>query len=214
MATAIALVTAAAICAPVLFAAPSHLVDIVRYHLDRPLEIYSTAAGVLGLWHAIDPAAASVIQSYGSANVVGPLSATALAASNIAGVAGVALVCLAAWGGFDVSRTASGRARQLVCAMTSVLAVFIATNKVGSPQYLIWLLPLGVLASLIDRRRTPLALLVATMVLAQITYAVVPSDVVSLQPWASALVLARHVGIVMWALTIAAGLRCDDRVRR
>ena len=66
-----ATVTIAVICAPALYAGPMGLLDMARYHLDRPLEIGSTAAGVLGLWHAVDPASVAVAFTFGSQNLVG-----------------------------------------------------------------------------------------------------------------------------------------------
>ena len=207
IAAALAALTAIAICAPAIVAAPSGVLDFVRYHRDRPLEVGSTAAAVVGLWHAIDPGSIAVTRSYGSSNVVGRSTGAALTASAIAGAAGLAWILVAAWRGLDPSRPPSSRARVLLSATIALLAVVIVTSKVASPQYLVWLLPLGVLATLIDGRRWPMALLLTTLVLAQIVYAVVLSDVEALRPWALALVLARNTGLAVWALMIAARAR-------
>ena len=207
IAAAIAVLTATAICAPAIVAAPSGLLDFVRYHRDRPLEVGSTAATLVGLWHAIDPASIAATRSYGSSNVVGRSAGAALAASAIAGAAGLAWIYVAAWRGLDVSRTPSGRARVLLSSIIALLAVVIVTSKVASPQYLVWVLPLGVLATRIDGRWSSMALLLTTLVLAQIVYAVVLSDVEALRPWALAVVLARNIGLVLWALMIAARAR-------
>jgi hypothetical protein len=207
IAAPLAVLTAAAICAPAIVAAPSGLLDFVRYHRERPLEVGSTAAALLGLWHAIDPASVAVTRSYGSSNVVGRFAGAALTASAVAGVAGLVWVCVAAWRSLDASRSAPSRARALLCWTITLLAVVISTSKVASPQYLVWLLPLGMLATLIDRRWSSMALLLTTLVLAQIVYAVVLSDVEALRPWAVALVLTRNVGLVTWALMIAARAR-------
>jgi len=208
IAAALAALTATAICAPAIIIAPSGLLDFVRYHRERPLEVGSTAAALAGLWHAVDPASIAVTRSYGSLNVVGRSTGAALTASAIAGTAGLAWICVAAWRGLDVSRTPSSRARVLLSSTIALLAVVIVTSKVASPQYLVWLLPLGVLATLIDRRWSSMALLLTTLVLAQIVYAVVLSDVEALRPWALALVLARNIGLVVWALMIAARAHC------
>ena len=207
IAAALAVLTATAIGAPAIVAAPSGLLDFVRYHRERPLEVGSTAAALAGLWYTIDPASVAVTRSYGSSNVVGRSTGAARTASAIAGAAGLAWIYVAAWRGLDVSRTPSSRARVLLSSTIALLAVVIATSKVASPQYLVWLLPLGVLATLIDRRWSSMALLLITLVLAQIVYAVVLSDVEALRPWALALVLARNIGLVVWALMIAARAR-------
>jgi hypothetical protein len=196
--------TATAICAPAIVAAPSGVLDFVRYHRERPLEVGSTAAALVGLWHAIDPASIAVTRSYGSSNVVGRSTGAALTASAIAGAAALAWIYVAAWRGLEVSRAPSSRARVLISSTIALLAVVIVTSKVASPQYLVWVLALGVLATLIDRRWSSMALLLTTLVLAQVVYAVVLSDVEALRPWALALVLARNIGLVLWALMIAA----------
>jgi uncharacterized membrane protein len=207
IAAALAALTAIAICAPAIVAAPSGLLEFVRYHRDRPLEVGSTAAALVGLWHASDLTSIAVTRSYGSSNVVGRSTGAALTASAIAGAAGLAWILVAAWRGLEVSRTLSSRACVLLSSTIAALAVVIVTSKVASPQYLVWLLPLGVLATLMDRRWSSMALLVTTLVLAQIVYAVVLSDVEALRPWALALVLARNIGLIVWALMIAARAR-------
>jgi Glycosyltransferase family 87 len=207
IAAALAVLTVVAICAPSIAGASSGLVDFVRYHRERPLEIESTAAAVLGLWHAIDPAAVAVTRSYGSSNLVGRFAGAGLTASAVAGVAGLGWVYVAAWRSFDVSRTVPGRSRALVCWTLVLLTIVIATSKVASPQYLVWLLPLGTLATLANRRWSAMTLLLISLLIAQIVYAVVLSDVEALRPWALALVLARNIGIVGWALMLAARAR-------
>ena len=203
-----ATLVAVAITAPILYVAPSGFVDMLRYHIDRPLEIGSTAAGLLGLWHSVDPSAVAAGHAYGSGNVVGRISATALIITNIAAAIGIAAVYFAAWRRFGSCPTAEGRARQFLAATTAVIAVFIATGKVGSPQYLTWLLPLGVLVTLLDRRLLPLATLLTTLLIAQTVYAIVPYQVEAFRPWASALVVARNTLLVGWAWSIASGAGC------
>ena len=204
----VAALVAVAIAAPVLYVAPSGFADMLRYHIDRPLEIGSTAAGLLGLWHSVDPSAVAASHAYGSGNVVGRLSASALTVTNIAAAIGIAAVYVAAWRRFGSCPTAESRARQLLAATTAVIAVFIATGKVGSPQYLTWLLPLGVLVTLLDRRWLPLGALLTTLVIAQTVYTVVPYQVEAFRPWASALVVARNTVLIGWAWSIASGASC------
>ncbi len=204
----VAALVAVGIGAPVLYVAPSGFADMLRYHIDRPLEIGSTAAGLLGLWHSVDPSAVAASHAYGSGNVVGRLSASALTVTNIAAAIGIAAVYVAAWRRFGSCPTAESRARQFLAATTAVIAVFIATGKVGSPQYLTWLLPLGVLVTLLDRRWLPLGALLTTLVIAQTVYTVVPYQVEAFRPWASALVLARNTVLIGWAWSIASGASC------
>jgi hypothetical protein len=202
IAACLAAVTAAAIFAPAIIVAPAGLLDFVRYHRDRPLEVGSSAAALVGLSHAFDPASVSVTRSYGSANVVGRWTGAGLIASVVAGVVGAAYVSVAAWRTLVRSRTASSRASVLLRSVIALLAVVIVTSKVSSPQYLVWLLPLGVLATVIDQRWLAMALLLSALALGQIVYAVALSDVEALRPWALALVLARNAGLFAWATMI------------
>ena len=204
----VAVLVALAISAPILYLAPSGFMDMLRYHIDRPLEIGSTAAGLLGLWHSVDPSVVAASHAFGSGNVVGPLSASALMVTNLAAAIGIAAVYVAAWRRFGSCPTTEGRARQLLAATAAVIAVFIATGKVGSPQYLTWLLPLGVLVALLDGRWLPLAALLTTLLIAQTVYAIVPYQVEAFRPWASALVVARNTILVRWAWSIASGAGC------
>jgi hypothetical protein len=204
IAASLAVLTAAAISLPAIIVAPAGLLDFVRYHRDRPLEVGSTAAALVGLSHAFDPASIAVTRSYGSSNVVGRPAGAALIASAVAGLVGGVYVWAAAWRTLAPSRTASSRASVLLCSIVALLTVVIVTSKVSSPQYLVWLLPLGVLATLVDRRSVAMALLLTSLALAQIVYAIVLSDVEALRPWALALVLARNASLFAWAMLITA----------
>ena len=116
-------------------------------------------------------------------------------------------VC-AAWRHFGSCPTTEIGARQLLAATAAVIAVFFATGKVGSPQYLTWLLPLGVLVALLDGRWLPLAALLTTLLIAQTVYTIVPYQVEAFRPWASALVVARNTVLIRWAWSIASGAGC------
>ena len=60
-----------------------------------------------------------------------------------------------AWRQFQTDRTRHGAIRfeTLLLSLTAVLLAFVVTNKVFSPQYMIWFLPL---APLLPRRHLPL----------------------------------------------------------
>ena len=101
------------------------------YAALRPLQLESVPASLLWLGtFAGDPA--WPVKSFGSLNMVGPLDAVLKPLTAVSMVAGLAFVY---W------RMARGRI-DLLRAAIAVVAVAIATGKVLSPQYLIWLLPL------------------------------------------------------------------------
>jgi len=210
-----AVVTIMIVCGPAAIAAPSGVLDTLRYHRDRPLEVGSTGAALLGLWHSVDrspSASVRMVRSFGSSNVVGRFDSIALIASLVASIVVVIGTWMWAWRRFVACRTSSPRAGVLIAASAAIVALVIATNKVGSPQYLVWLLPLGVLASFIDGRAIAVGLLFAAFLLAHVAYPILASAVEALEPWAMAVILARNLTLVAWAVTIAT--RAGDRRRR
>jgi hypothetical protein len=112
---------------------------MVRFHVDRPVQIESTAATVLeivgGSSVTGDPIRHDQFKSNGlnggAADVVQALSTAALIA------AGLAILALA-W------RRPTTDA--LVLASLAITLAFVAFSKVLSPQYVTWLLPLAAVA--------------------------------------------------------------------
>ncbi len=109
---------------------------MVRFHLDRPVQIESTAATVLeiagGSRVTGDPVRHDRFKSNGldggAADAVAALSSLALVA------AGLAILWLV-W-----RRPSTGA---LVHAALAITLAFVAFSKVLSPQYVLWLLPLA-----------------------------------------------------------------------
>jgi hypothetical protein len=201
-AAVVAMLTGLMILAPVILSggsATSGLIQVLRYHLDRPLEFESSAAAVLGLWHAVDPQSSAVVYSYGSGNVVGRYANAAIEVSTLLLIGIVTLVCVRAWRALAADRPRSARVRILVVSTTTVLAVVIAFGKVSSLQYLLWLTPLGLLASLAARDRPALLMLIGTLTLAQIVFPLSSAAAESMHPWPYALVLARNAVLLAWA---------------
>jgi hypothetical protein len=164
LATAVSLVV---VCLPAFFTAGSHVLDVFHYHADRPVQIESTWGATLGILHAVWPGLALAEKTYGSTNVVGPLAGIAAGVADLATLLGLLAVYLVTWRRL-VAPTAAGRARAAFAAAAAVFAVFVACGKVSSPQYLVWILPLGLAMSLTDGRRLCLILFLAFLGLAQI----------------------------------------------
>jgi hypothetical protein len=159
---------------PFLRVAGEHALDVLRYHGARPLEVESTWAALLTVGRFFDPASAWRVASYGSDNVVGPADRFLLPLAGIAPL--LATAGILAW---SIVQTRAALRRSdaerlsgevLVRAACATLAASMALGKVFSAQYLTWLVPAGVLVSVLDsgRRRTALLLLGGAMLLTQL----------------------------------------------
>jgi hypothetical protein len=114
---------------------PSGARDAIRYQLDRPVQVESLPALVV---RAVDPSAPAV-SSYRSDGLDSPAGSPSAAAFAALGLAAVALLSVGA-------ARSSRDPRTLVLASLGAVAAFATFGKVLSPQYLVWVLPLGALA--------------------------------------------------------------------
>jgi hypothetical protein len=101
----------------------------------------------------------------------------------------------------------------LSLALVTALIVF---NKVGSPQYLTWLVPSLVIGLVLDRARWtgPATLAVGAMLLTQVVYPVLYEGILSPEPFAVALLTVRNVVlVVLFAWMLARLLRVRPPAR-
>ena len=110
--------------------------DVVTYHLERPVQVESLPASGLLLLDELGAGEADSVQSHRSDGLEHPAAAI------------LALVFLAAMLGLIAvaAALAGGDARRLVLASLTAVAAFATLGKVLSPQYMLWLIPLGALA--------------------------------------------------------------------
>ncbi len=200
-ASLVAALTVAAIALPAVRAAGDTLVEIARYHRDRPLQIESTWAALLGLLGGVQ-----VTRTFGSTNVVGRGAGALLALSTGATAAALLATYAFAWRRLGRADEAE-RARTTAAGTVATLAALIVLGKVASPQYLVWLLPLGLALTLADGRRLLLALLIVACALTQVIYPISYPSVEALARWACALVLARNLALAAWAVLLLVGRR-------
>jgi hypothetical protein len=175
-------------------ASPDGAFAAVRYHLERPVQIESSPASVL---LALDGLGA------GEARVVGSHRSDGLA-HDAADAVAVLLACvLLGVLALLAVRVARGPRdpRRLVLASLAAVVAFAALGKVLSPQFLIWLVPLGGLAFAWRMHLLAAAVAVAT-VLTQVEFPARYLDVVSREPSALALVALRNLTLLA-ALALA-----------
>jgi hypothetical protein len=129
LARCVALIVAGFVVAALL--SPTGALSGFTYASARPLQIESTPATLLwiGSWFGL---AAHPVYTYHSLNLVGPLDVVLKPLSALALAGGCLLVY---W------HVARGRL-PIGQAFVACLCVVLVTNKIFSPQYLIWVLPL------------------------------------------------------------------------
>jgi Glycosyltransferase family 87 len=187
---------------------PSGAWDAVTYHLERPLQVESLPASGILLLDELGAGDADSVKSHRSDGLEHP-AANALAAVGVAAMLGF-LVLLAAL----VSRGAPAwrDARQLVLASLTAVAAFAALGKVLSPQYMLWLLPLGALA--FAWRLHALAAAIATAaILTQIEFPARYFDLVDRDPFPVAVVAVRNLvllAVLFFALRALRAARNQD----
>jgi hypothetical protein len=176
---------------------------MVRFHVDRPVQIESTAATVLevvGGSHVTgDPIRHDPYKSNGldggAADAVALLSSLALLAT--------ALLIL-----WLAARRPSTDA--LVCASLAVVLAFVVFSKVLSPQYVVWLLPLAAVAA--GRgARLGAALVAGASLVTQLWFPARYFDVVYQHTWA---VVAVGVRNALLLAALAATVRALARSPR
>lgn len=183
-----------AVLLPFLIMSPSGLWDMAAYHLDRPLQIESTgAAYMLGL-HALADVPLSVRTSFGSQGLAGEGPAVIAGVCTAAMLALVAVIAWSLWRGLIRARP-PGDARLFIAAACSTVVALMVAGKVLSPQFVVWLLPLGLLVT--GRYgRTAFALTLAALVATQAYFPRMYWDLVALETWPIALLVLRDALLI------------------
>ena len=130
-------------CLPLSFVKPDWPMDFLGYHLHRGLQIESTAAGILLLWHNITAIPFAINFNYGAFHLASPLSQTGITLLTFLAPVLMLWTLSSAWSRFreEKERTGTITSASLNTHALCLLLVFMATNKVFSPQYIVWLLP-------------------------------------------------------------------------
>jgi uncharacterized membrane protein len=184
---------------PFAVLAPEEVVRSVGRQLSRPLQIESLGSAILLAAHDLFGAGVEVGSSHGSQNLVGT-SADVLAVG-----LSVAQIAVLAWLWLRFARSRGlASPMELAVNAAAVLTAFVALGKVLSPQFLIWLVPVVVLA----RRASANAMLAAALVLTQLWFPFRYWDLVrELDPRVSWLVLARDLVLLALLATLVRAVR-------
>jgi uncharacterized membrane protein len=152
---------AAAVAAPFAAYAPHGVYDSFHAQATRGLQIESLGASVLLVLDRLGVYRAHVVETFGVAgrNLAGGTAGTASAVLLVLEALAVATV----WALYARARDLRA---QLPLAFAAAVAGFLAFTKVFSPQYLVWLLPLVLVAG----DAAAIALLAVALVLAQVWF--------------------------------------------
>ena len=137
-----ALAAVAVVIAPFAIMSPSGTWDIVRYHLDRPLQVESLGSAYLLGLHALADVRVTIEDSYGSQGLEGTGPAVIAAISTAVLIVLLIAIAWTFWLGLHRSRH-PGDARLFVAAAAATMVAMLVCGKVLSPQFMVWLLPVG-----------------------------------------------------------------------
>lgn len=180
--------------APFVMLSPSGTWRLFSYHLDRPLQLESVGASYLLGLHALADIPLHIEHSFGSQGLGGRGPAV------IAGIATAALLGLLAAIAISLSiglRRARppGDARLFMAASCASVVALLVGGKVLSPQFMIWLLPVAFLVTGRYGRAT-FALAIGAMLLTVLYFPYLYWDLVALDPWAIAILVARDACLI------------------
>ena len=177
---------AAVFVLPFVALAPHGVWESVRRQGSRPLQIESLGSGILLAAHQLGGLHLNVVTSHGSQNLAGSLPRALGSAETVL----LAVSLLAIW--FLAARPPATPER-LVRYSAAAVTAFVVFDKVLSPQFMIWLIPL---VPLVAGRRglVASALLALTLVLTQLWFPIRYWDLVlDLKAFPSWAVFARDV---------------------
>jgi hypothetical protein len=179
--------------------APEGVVRSVGRQLSRPLQVESLGSAILLAAHDLFGTAVEIGSSHGSQNLIGTRADVLAVVLSVAQIGVIAWL----WLRFARSRETPSPAG-LAVAAAATLTAFVALGKVLSPQFLIWLVPVVVLA----HRWSANAMLLAALVLTQLWFPFRYWDLVrELDPRVSWLVLARDLVLLALLATLVRAVR-------
>jgi uncharacterized membrane protein len=206
--SAAALLAALALpAAAALAMSPGGAWDAVTYHLERPVQVESLPATGVLLLDELGAGDAESVKSHRSDGLEHPADG----ALTLLGVAAILTVIALA-----TASTRGGGTRELVLGSLAAVAAFAALGKVLSPQYMLWLVPLGALA-FAWRLHALAAATAAALLLTRLEFPARYFDLVDREAFPVALVAARNlvlIGVVLLALRALRSARHEQLLDR
>jgi hypothetical protein len=189
---------------PFAILAPHGLGGTLSQQAGRPLQIESVGAAILLAAHQIGIYDPIVLQTHGSHNLSGSAPDTIAALSTAVQI----MVVVGAWVLFASGRGARGN---ILAACALPVAAFIASGKVLSPQYMIWLVPL--IPLLAGRTgRVAVVVFLGCCAVTQLWFPQLYRHLINLEPFPTALLIVRDALLiilvgVLWIATASSRAR-------
>jgi hypothetical protein len=181
---------------------PQALTDFVTFHQQRPAEIESIYANVGLLAHIVTSTPLETSYEFMSVNVSSPLVDRLIPYSLPVTVFGLLALCTLYYKRWNRCQ----RHRQaLINYATAVVLIFMVCNKVLSPQYLIWLLPLIPLTG----SAMAAAMFVLAATLTTVLYPMHFGDLTAIAPWAVVTLTVRNVLLLALIIPVLKAAHTD-----
>lgn len=133
---------------PFIITTKDKLFSFLDYHKERGLQIESLPAGIISLVHKWGLIEVKTIASYGSRDIVSPLDHIVLAVLPLLLMIVYISMLISCWYRFREEKNIKKeklKVDSLVAYTLLALLIFIITNKVFSPQYIVWIIPFAAL---------------------------------------------------------------------
>ena len=183
--------------------------QVLGYQSDRGLQIESLAALPLVWLHHFGVDGYSPRFTFGAYEISGPSVPAMADAASIAFIVGLVLIGLMHW---RLMKVDAGRRGVALTAVT-LLLVSLVTNKVFSPQYVLWLLAVVVAASVLDAElwRPYVKPMLALAVLTHLVFPMFYGDVL-FGAWLGLFIMTARDVLLLWLL-FSVGRRLVREVR-
>lgn len=132
---------------PFIFTAPVKLVSFLTYHKQRGLQIESLPSGIIMLANKLNLVKVKTVGNYGSVNIVSSLDEIMLKVLPRLFILTYVVLVISCFYRFQEEQYKSDlvKSNSLIAYTLGALLIFIITNKVFSPQYLVWVIPFAAL---------------------------------------------------------------------
>jgi len=189
---------------PFVVLGSTSILSLVSYHSQRGVQIESTYSAVMLALAKLGFTTVRTEFSFGSVNLVSP---TATVLANLSTYILVGSLLIVYWFIYRQVKPGESQFTRLGAYALLAIAVTMATSKILSPQYFVWLIPIFPL--ICGRLRIPI--LGIFVVIGGLTYFVFPLHYTELQAFQAApvvaVLVARDVLLVLLAILAAVSLK-------